>query len=194
MFLVKPDKVRRADGTPIAIFKSLTVGEEIRGALKCFKDWRILLIAEAIFCCEFPLSIIPAVNASHFNARTRALNSLCFYVISPPLCILISWMLDWKKYDRRTRGFYTIVFVYIVLIASWAGLFGFLTSSKWSALAAAGGADWTEDGYGGPLIMFMCFGGVYTLHQFLVMWIMSLCELSRERCKNCCHANAISSF
>jgi hypothetical protein len=198
IFLIKPEKVRRDDGTPLAVFKSLTMMEEVKGALVHFKDWRILLIAEAIFCCEFPLSIIPAINAAHFNPRTRALNSVCFYAISPPLCILISWMLDWKKFDRRTRGFYTIVFVYIILIVSWGGLFGFLTAKKWTEDLPVGGADWTDDGYGGHWC-FLCALGLYTpfivsslvvdevsrltihLSEFLVMWIMALCKCSQEK-------------
>ncbi|KAF7557020.1 hypothetical protein G7046_g6155 [Stylonectria norvegica] len=174
VFLVQPETVRRADGTAIADFKHLSAKDELFAAFSALKDYRVLLILEAIFCCEFPISIIPAINATHFNARTRALNSLCFYLISPPLCILISKLLDWDKYERRVRGYVGICICYTLLIASWVGLFVFLSNDRWMASSNPDGIDWTDAGYGGPLVLFMCFGGVYTIHQFFVMWIMSL--------------------
>ncbi len=111
---------------------------------------------------------MPAVNATHFNARTRALNSLCFYLISPPLCLLTSKLLDWKRFDRHMRGYLGIAICYSLIVASWAGMFVFLKSDRWSAENNPDGIDWTDAGYGGPLVMFMCFGGVYTIHRALL--------------------------
>jgi hypothetical protein len=71
--IIAPSRIRRNDGRPIAIFKSLTWTEELAALPRNVLKPRILLLAVAFFSCQLPISFFGSLNAFYFNARTRAL-------------------------------------------------------------------------------------------------------------------------
>jgi hypothetical protein len=71
--LVKPSAIKRCDGRPIAVFRSVGWVEELRMLAKNISTLKILLLAPAFIACNMPISISGSLNGFYYNARTRAL-------------------------------------------------------------------------------------------------------------------------
>lgn len=57
-FIIDPKDVVRDDGTHIAIFKEPNAMEEVRGLIKLFTDWKILMLIPGIFVAEMNLVFV----------------------------------------------------------------------------------------------------------------------------------------
>jgi len=70
--LVKPSTIKRCDGRPIAVFRSVGWAEELRMLAKNISTLKILLLAPAFIVYNMPTSISGSLNGFYYNARTRA--------------------------------------------------------------------------------------------------------------------------
>ncbi|KAK7903802.1 hypothetical protein LTR67_001822 [Exophiala xenobiotica] len=170
--LVAPKSVRRADNTPIAVFHMLPYKEELRGVVSALQDWRVLAMLPVAFSTEFPISIMPILNAHYFSLRTRALNSVIFYAIALPTAPLVTYLLDKLPYERTKRGLITLSVATVVIVGGWVALIAWVTVSKTFATPPELGVDWTDSNFAGPFVLYIFFGVVFTFHQLLGMWVM----------------------
>lgn len=68
-------------------------------------------------------------------------------------------LLDLKSFSRRTRALGAFVGVTIVTMAVWGGGLAFqLEYTRESAAEDSSKIDWTEKGYGGPFVLYFCYG------------------------------------
>jgi hypothetical protein len=68
-----PSSIRRNDGRPIAIFKSLGWFEELVALLKNVTTPKLLLLAPGFVASNIPTSFSGSLNSFYYDARTRAL-------------------------------------------------------------------------------------------------------------------------
>ncbi|OBT89844.1 hypothetical protein VE02_00785 [Pseudogymnoascus sp. 03VT05] len=170
--LVKPADVRRADGTPIAVFHALSFKQELAGVSVVLKDVRVLALLPVMFCSEMTLAITPSFNGSLFNLRTRALNPVIFYTMALPSTWMVTYLTDRSATDRKRRGIYAVSFVGFLLIVGWVPLYVWTTLSPTYANPPVGGVDWTDSSrFAGPFIIYLIFGVLYTCHQLVGMWV-----------------------
>lgn len=68
--------------------------------------------------------------------------------------------LDSKRFQRRTRGFAAFTFLLLITIGIWAG--GFVFQAGYTREDVEAGSvhkiDWTESAWGGPFVLYMCYG------------------------------------
>lgn len=99
------DVRRREDGKPLAVFKSLSFWEEIRGCVGLLKDLKPWLLLPALLFAENPLILQPTISAYWFDLRTRSLVVLVSAVFQLFAFIGYRAVLDWESLARRTRAF-----------------------------------------------------------------------------------------
>ncbi|RDL30017.1 uncharacterized protein BP5553_10644 [Venustampulla echinocandica] len=73
LLLLPAEKIRRADGTALAVFKPISVWESLRISASLFYDWRILLMIPTFFAGEMFFPFQSSMNAYAFNLRTQTL-------------------------------------------------------------------------------------------------------------------------
>ncbi|KAK4093991.1 membrane transporter (predicted) [Purpureocillium lilacinum] len=170
--LVSPKDVRRADGTPVAVFHNLPMTEELRGVARVLRDYRVLAMLPVIFSCELALGILPSVNGRYFNLRTRAMNNVIFYLVQLPASVGCAFLTDRLPFGRRMRGYVSVSVLGVVVFAAWIALLVWVsTSSRWAS-PPVGGVDWTASDFAGPFVLYLVFGIVYGSHQQIGMWVM----------------------
>lgn len=170
--LVSPKKVRRADGTPIAVFHNLSIAEELWGVTRVLQDYRVLAILPVIFSCELALGILPSVSGRYFNLRTRAMNNVIFYLVQLPASVACAYLTDKLPLARRARGYVTIIILGVFVFAGWITLLVWVSVSSTWASPPKGGVDWTDADFRGPFALYLFFGIIYGSHQQVGMWVM----------------------
>ncbi|OAA55170.1 Major facilitator superfamily domain, general substrate transporter [Cordyceps fumosorosea ARSEF 2679] len=172
--LVDPKTVRRADGTPVAVFHNLSLGQEMRGVVAVLRDYRVLAMLPVIFSCELALGILPSVNGRYFNLRTRSMNNVIFYLVQLPASVGCAYLTDRSPFRRRRdRGYLSVSILGAFVFAGWIALLAWVcTSSTWAS-PPEGGVDWTDSSnFRGPFVLYLLFGIVYGSHQQIGMWVM----------------------
>jgi hypothetical protein len=139
--LVQPSKVRRADGTAIAIFHNPTWEEEFLGVREVLPEWRVVCMLPVIFSCELLLAIIPSMNGAYFNLRTRAMNPIIFYLLALPSTWIVTYLTDKSAKDRKTRGIYAVTLVLFLVLGCWIPFISWILVSNTFKNAPAGGVD-----------------------------------------------------
>lgn len=171
--LVKPADVRRSDGTNVAVFRVLSYKEELKGVLAACREPRILAMLVVGFCTEFPVAIMPILNAHYFSLRTRALNSVLFDVMFLPSAPAFMYLLDKLPFGRTKRGLIALGVATIVMVTGWVALISWVCLSKTFANPPLEGVDWTDANFAGPFVLYLLFGIVFTVHQMIGMWTMA---------------------
>ena len=166
--LVSPASVRRADGTPVAVFRNLSIAEELSGVVTVLRDYRVLAMLPVIFSCELALGILPSVSGRYFNLRTRAMNNVIFYLVQLPASVGVAYLADRLPLGRRARGYVTISVLGVFVFAGWIALLVWVAVSP----APKGDVDWTDASFGGPFVLYLLFGIIYGSHQQVGMWVM----------------------
>lgn len=170
--LVSPRTVRRADGTPIAVFHNLSIAEELHGVTKVLRDYRVLAMLPVIFSCELALGILPAINGRYFNLRTRAMNNVIFYLVQLPASVGCAVLTDRLPFGRRMRGYISVSVLGAFVFAGWIALLVWVSVSSTWASPPTGGVDWTSGDFGGLFVLYLLFGIIYGSHQQIGMWVM----------------------
>ena len=171
--LVQPSKVRRADGTAIAIFHNPTWKEEFLGVREVLREWRVRLMCIVMFSCELPLAIIPSMNGAYFNLRTRAMNPIIFYLLALPSTWIVTYLTDKSAKDRKTRGIYAVTWVSFLVLGCWIPFISWISVSNTFKNPPTGGVDWTDtEHFAGPFVIYLLFGILFTCHQLVGMWVL----------------------
>lgn len=170
--LVSPADVRRADGTAIAVFHTLSLRDELKGVFGVLKDPRVLAMLPVIFSCELALGILPSVNGRYFNLRTRAMNNILFYLVQLPASVGCAYLTDRLPYGRRIRGYITLAVLSVFVFAGWIALLVWVSVSPTWTSPPEGGVDWSHGDFAGPFVLYIVFGVIYGSHQLIGMWVM----------------------
>ncbi|KAL4778894.1 major facilitator superfamily domain-containing protein [Aspergillus varians] len=171
--LMSPEKVRRDDGRPLAAFTPLPWFQELKALGKTCCEPKMLLITLSIYSSEMYLSLCGSFNSTYFNARSRALANLAYWIMQIVGSLVIQAVTDAKGYQRRHRAFMAIGLVGIVIGGTWIAMTTFLTVNDIHRDVARG-VDWTDgSSFAGPLVIYMFFGMCYPLFQNLHHWLYS---------------------
>ena len=111
LFVKSPDKLRRTDGTAIAIFNPISITDTLKLTRDLLTDWRILVLLPCFFTPEVFFPFQASMNAYAFNLRTRVLNSLLNNLIQIPTTLGLGFLLDNERLGtRRKRAMIGITF------------------------------------------------------------------------------------
>ncbi|CRK45236.1 hypothetical protein BN1723_019667, partial [Verticillium longisporum] len=122
------------------------------------------------------------MNLMHFNIRTRALNSLLYWLAQIIGALVMGYGLDFPGVRRswRARGSYIVLIVLTMVI--WGGGWAW-QSKQLPREEAKGDIDWTDGGerYIGPMFLYFFYGFFDAAWQTSIYWYMgSLSNSSRK--------------
>ncbi|KAH9830102.1 MFS general substrate transporter [Rhodofomes roseus] len=175
-FLVlPPNQVIRSDGTIVKLQAASKPHVEVIGMLHTLKDWRLLALLPMFFASNYFYAYQGSINTARFDAPTRALNAVLEGAGAIVGALLIGFfVLDGKRFGRRTRGYMGLAVVVVLTIAVWAcGLAWQVTYTRDSPDYVLYKINYKDAAYRtkGPLFFFYYFGDA--CYQALAYWIMS---------------------
>ncbi|KAF2747271.1 MFS general substrate transporter [Sporormia fimetaria CBS 119925] len=174
--LVDAKDVIREDGSKVIVMKHPSWKSEIVGLWETFKtDPYILALFPMFFASNwFYTYHFTEVNGAYFNTRTRALNSVVYWIMQIIGAYVFGFALDLKGVRRtmRAKGAWAALFVLIMVV--WGGGYKFQTTydRAWAENKKSVKKDWSDDGYGGPFVLYMFYGFSDAAWQTCVYWFM----------------------
>lgn len=114
------------------------------------------------------------INGAYFNTRTRALNSVVYYIMQIIGAYIFGFALDIKGVRRTTRAkaAWAALFATIMIIWGCGYMFEKTYDRAWAEDKNSVKKDWSDSGYGGPLVLYMFYGFSDAAWQTCVYWFM----------------------
>lgn len=176
MTLVDSSKVVRRDGSRIIIMKNPTWKTEITGLGQTLVSdfWIVLLFPMFWSSNWFYTYQFNDVNGAHFTTRTKALNSILYWMMQIFGALLFGVSLDSQKFPRPIRARVAWVLLFLMTMGIWAGGYAYQMNYTRADVGAADfqPTDWTTPGYVGPMFLYMFYGFFDASWQTCVYWFM----------------------
>jgi len=119
---------------------------------------------------ECYLVYLGSTNAFHNNLRTRCLLSFMSVVLQIPFSLLLQWLLDNKRWKRKTRALLGLSYVGVPLMASW--IWEMIRTRNYDRHNPPTPMDWTDDGFAPTFVLFMMNWISSTLWQYIIMYFL----------------------
>ncbi|CDH56700.1 mfs general substrate transporter [Lichtheimia corymbifera JMRC:FSU:9682] len=168
--LLPPCRVRRADGSHVAVAAAASWTSELKGVILILREWRILALTPAFLASNWPYAYQFRVNAVYFDAPDRALNDTMYWAMQIFASVMLGLWLDYQRFPRRLRGLYGLGAMFVILMVVWSGGFAF-------QLSFGNHVDhtthWTNtSSFAGPFVLYMFYGFADALYQTYLYWLM----------------------
>ncbi|KAJ6025507.1 hypothetical protein N7444_013186 [Penicillium canescens] len=150
--------IKRKDGSRVIVIKNPTWKSEIVGL------WETL-INDSYIILMFPMFLASnwfygyhfnSVNLAYFNVRTRALNSLLYWLMQMVGAFIFGQLLDLKCLSRPWRAKLNFGILLAVTMGIWGG--GYAFQKQYTRESGAIDTDFTDSGYIGPMFLYMFYG------------------------------------
>ncbi|KAJ3485966.1 hypothetical protein NLI96_g4585 [Meripilus lineatus] len=176
--ILPPNRVIRGDGTIVKLEAASHPREEIIGMGRLLKDWRMLALLPMFFASNYFYAYQGAVNALMFDGPTRALNGALEGAGAIIGALMIGFfVLDGKRFKRRTRGYLGLGIVAGMTVIVWAvGLSWQVTFTRADAkilLEQKALINYKHANYRGKGALYFFYFFNDACYQALAYWIMS---------------------
>jgi MFS family permease len=168
-------KVVREDGSRVILMKNPTWKTELVGLWQTlFTDSYIILLFPMFFASNwFYTYQFNGMNAAHFNTRTRALNNTLYWLSQIIGAFVFGFALDIKGIRRTLRAKGALFALLVITMAIWGGGYAWqskqderdITSQKTYVKV-----DFKDNGYVGPMFLYMFYGFYDAAWQTSVYW------------------------
>ena len=111
-----------------------------------------------------------SVNLAYFNVRTRALNSLLYWLMQMVGAFIFGQLLDLKCLSRPWRAKLNFGILLAVTMGIWGG--GYAFQKQYTRESGAIDTDFTDSGYIGPMFLYMFYGFYDAAFQTCTYWYM----------------------
>lgn len=112
------------------------------------------------------------VNHALFNVRTRALNSALYWLAQMFGAWVFGMALDYNNIRRTTRAKIAWAVMFVLTFVVWGG--GYASQRKYTRKDTEQNDwvvyDWTSPGFGGHMMLFICYGFYDAAWQTCVYW------------------------
>ncbi len=174
LFMVRPENLRRNDGTAIAIFKRPTWKEELEALWEAVRTKQIILMFLPLFVCESYLAPYTSINGYSFTLRTRTLNNVLYWAVQIPAGWLQYKIADSRRFGRRARAFILTTFVLVFVLSGLIGAAILTAGPDYKDRSVEGpGIDWSDDRYASRCVLYMVWGISYGMFFQLRLWYVS---------------------
>lgn len=180
--LTNANDVIRSDGSRVIVQKNPTWKSELMGLVETFKsDPYILFMFPMFFASNwFYAYHFNGVNGARFNTRTKALNGVIYYIMQIVGAYIFGYALDTPRFRRTTRAKGAWVTIFVLTFVIWGGGYDFqkgytradVAIPEDGSPAKVKALDWSDSGYGGPLVLYMFYGFYDAAFQTCVYWFM----------------------
>jgi len=171
LFMLPTKNVRRTDGTKVIYQKNPNIVSELTELVKLlFKEPWIVLLFPMFFASNFFYTYEQSDFAIAFTVRTRSLNSLLFWLMQMVGSYVIGFLLDLKRFSRRSRGIMGWITLFILTQIIWGiGMLWVKGRSRGQTISLI---DFKEGRYIGPMFLYMFFGFFDAVWQCYSYWVM----------------------
>lgn len=177
LLLCNAKDIVRPDGTRVILMKQPSWSSELIGLWETirFEPFIILLFPMFFVSNWFYVYQQNSVNGAHFSVRTRALNSLLYWLAQILAAGIWGYLLDIDRVRRSTRAKITWGVLFVITFVIWGGGYAYekgYTRESIAAMKAAGwkGTDWSDSGYVGPMFLYFFYGFYDAAWQASVYW------------------------
>ncbi|KAI1341757.1 MFS general substrate transporter [Xylariaceae sp. FL0016] len=191
LFLCNADKVIRHDGSKVILMKSPTWKSEFIGLWECIylSPWVVALFPMFFSSNIFYTYQQNAMNAAHFNLRTRSLNSLLYWLAQILGAIVTGYALDISICRRSVRAKASIIGLFILTFVIWGGGYDWQKQQVVREIALADDyesqkMDWSDPGFIGPMFLYIFYGFYDACWQTCIYWYMGALSNSGRRVAN----------
>ena len=159
--LVDAQKVVRKDGSHVIVMQHPSWKSELLGLWQVLQsDTHIILLFPMFFASNwFYTYQFQDVNLAKFNVRTRALNSVLYWMSQIFGAYGFGYALD-VKVRRTLKAKAALVALMVLTMAIWGGGYAFQKQYVRSDIKASTfkPLDWTDRAYIGPMFLYMFYG------------------------------------
>jgi MFS family permease len=172
LLLSSPEKVQRADGSPVVIRVEKSWKDEFKALWRTCKN-RTVIFLLPIFWAAYFNEYSSNFETYYFGVRARALIAFLSDVITIVASQIISHWLDWKSIDpkkRITYGWYYVIFVHVV---TW--IYAWVVQEEYTANPPM--LDYTSPGFvKGAFALFLWTFAQQTAENWLYYFVGSMTD------------------
>ena len=160
--LIDARNVIRSDGSRVILMKHPSWQSEILGLFEVLRTdtWIVLMFPMFISSNWFYTYQFNDFNVARFNIRTRALNNILYWMSQIIGAYIFGYALDIQSIRRPTRAKILWCVLFVLTFVIWGGGYAFQKQYTRAETAPKGSPrkDWTDEGYVGPMFLYMLYG------------------------------------
>ena len=174
LMLCNASDVVRSDGTRVVLMKNPSWQSEFVGLWETIRFEPFIILLFPMFWSSnwFYTYQQNNINGVHFSTRTKALNSLLYYLAQIIAAAMLGYALDTTRVSRTLRAKIAWFTLMIFTIAIWGG--GYAYEKTYTRATVTDKAfiptDWSDKGYVGPMFLYFFYGFYDALWQATVYW------------------------
>ncbi|RAR07245.1 MFS general substrate transporter [Stemphylium lycopersici] len=182
--LIDVKHVLRRDGSRIILMKHPTWQSEIFGLWETLRtDPYIILLFPMFFASNwFYTYQFQDVNYARFTVRTRALNNALYWLAQIFGAGVFGFALDFPNVRRTKRARIAWLVMFLLTFGVWGG--GYVFQRQYSRDHEGRHFDWTDSGYGGPMVLYISYGFYDAAWQTCVYWFMGAISNNSRKLAN----------
>lgn len=167
LFMLNADQIIREDGTKVIMMKNPSWSSELKGLWETLylEPWILLLFPMFFSSNIFYAYQNNAMNAAHFNIRTRSLNNLLYWLAQIIGAVFNGYALDYPGIRRSVRAKIAFGFLFILTLGIWGGGWAWQKLQVTREIAtdpafADEKVDWSDGGklFIGPMFLYFFYG------------------------------------
>ncbi|KAF5127339.1 UNC93-like protein [Metarhizium anisopliae] len=191
LLLCNANDIVRKDGSRVILKKNPSWQSELLGLWETLRFEPLVVLLFPMFFSSnwFYVYQQNGVNSARFTTRTKALNSLLYYLAQ----ILAAWitgvLVDVQGVRRSVRAKLTWVVLVVFTFALWGGGYAYQKDYTRESVNPELNpdyepTDWTTPGYVGPMFLYIFYGFYDAVWQACIYWYMGALSNSGRRLAN----------
>ncbi|KAF5570485.1 DUF895 domain-containing protein [Fusarium phyllophilum] len=187
LLLCNANDIIRKDGSYVILMKNPTWQSEFYGLYETIRYEPFVIFLFPMFFSSnwFYVYQQNVVNGAYFSTRTKALNSLLYWLAQIAAAAIWGYLLDLEYLRRSVRAKVALIVLFVMTFVVWGG--GYVhqrTYTREMSQAEDFDTDWRDDGYAGPMFLYIFYGFYDAAWQATVYWFMGALSNSGRRCAN----------
>lgn len=175
--LCNASDVIRPDGSRVVLMKNPSWQTEFVGLWETIRFEPFILLLFPMFWSSnwFTTYQVNGVNGAYFDTRTKALNSLLYWLSQIIGALIFGFALDIEKVRRTVRAKAALIALFSLTMIIWGGGYAWEkrytredVNTKLNPSFVPG--DWSSKGYLGPMFLFMFYGFYDAVWQCTTYW------------------------
>ncbi|DAA74776.1 TPA_exp: DUF895 domain membrane protein [Trichophyton benhamiae CBS 112371] len=189
LLLCNAGDIYRRDGSRVVIMKNPTFKTEFIGLWETIRSEPYIVLLFPLFWSSnwFTAYQFNAINGAYFTTRTKALNSVLYWTSQIIGAGIFGVCLDSTAISRSLRARINLAVMFALTMAIWGGGYAFAkgyTRESVDPEAGYKGKDWGDNGYIGPMFLFMFYGFYDAAFQASAYWYMGALSNSGRKTAN----------
>lgn len=191
LLLCNANDIIRKDGSRVILKKNPSWQSEFIGLWETLRFEPFIVFLFPMFFASnwFYVYQQNAVNGARFTTRTKALNSLLYWLAQIIAAWITGVLVDVQKVRRSVRAKLTWVVLLVFTFALWGGGYAYQKQYTRESVdpllnSSYEPTDWTSDGYVGPMFLYIFYGFYDAVWQACIYWYMGALSNSGRRLAN----------